>query len=146
MAKSTPTMEEAMLQLQNTDHHISKEKAINLINKFKTHRNRLFKAKKGYCTLPFNAPGLPLALTYNKLAIQDLLDIPDCIALRLYPSVNSAGQFTMVIAAVNASGDNIIIEPSVGGDENSLISGRVVTGLLDEGQASPPYPAPVLGL
>jgi hypothetical protein len=143
MATTNLTAAQINEQLQATNHFIERGKASAMIKKFTTHKNRLFKTDKKYCTLPFNAPGLPNSITYNKAAISTLLNNTGCVGLRIYPAINIDNRFTLVIVGVDENGENIMeAESEIETGMNLQAQRAVVTGLVDEGQTSPPYPAP----
>jgi hypothetical protein len=63
----------------------------------------------------------------------------------MYPVINDNNQLTLVIVGVDATGENMLTNKS----ETSAKALKAVlntsTALLDEGQASPPYPPPTNG-
>lgn len=58
--------------------------------------------------MPFNAPALPHCITFNKDAISQLINNTGCVAVRMYPAINSNGQLTLVVVGVSETGENII--------------------------------------
>ena len=136
---------DAMQDLMAINHFIPKDAAIEMNKKYEDFRIKLDKEKP---KLPFVPPTLPLAITYNKQALIDLFAQDGCVAFRVYPGVNKAEQLALIFVGVDAEGNNILgattsalsattIEP----DEDGAGSGGI---LVDEGQMSPPYPAPAL--
>ncbi|CAN5399741.1 hypothetical protein BH10BAC3_BH10BAC3_11480 [soil metagenome] len=83
-----------------------------------------------------------MAITYNKQALIDLLGQDGCVSFRVYPGINKEEQIALIFVGVDAEGNNILpvtaSEPE--GDSLTADGGKIV----DEGQMSPPYPAPSL--
>ncbi|MES2645439.1 MAG: hypothetical protein V4717_01090 [Bacteroidota bacterium] len=137
--------EQAMQDLMSRKHHVEQETASGMVKKFKTFRTKLATAKKNGSELPKNIPDLPTFITYNKKAIQKLLKNPECAGLRIYPAINADNFMTLVLVGVDEGGENIL-ESTLLASKAKSSSKSVTTLTVDEGQMSPPYPAPVNGL
>lgn len=127
----------AIQELQKINHFIARSSAIVMQRKYKAFRNRLSKNK---AALPFLFPSLPTCISYKKEAIKSLLSQKGCYGLRIYPGITKNNELTMIFVGFNKGGENMCIElPDAGvavkaTDKRSLV--------VDEGQTSPPYPAP----
>ena len=134
--------EQAMEDLLSRKHHVNKDTAAAMVKKYKSFRTKLASAKKNGGDLPANTPDLPTFITYNKKAIQNLLKSSECAGLRIYPAINADNGLTLVLVGVDQAGENIL--------ESTLLAKAnaktVTTTTVDEGQMSPPYPAPAKGL
>ena len=139
METTNNVLTDAMQELLAIDHFIPKETAIEMNKKYQKLRTELEKEKP---KLPFALPDFPLAITYNKQALLDLLGQDGCVSFRVYPGVNKEEQVALIFVGVDADGNNIlpvaISEPDE--DPSTADGGKIV----DEGQMSPPYPAPPL--
>jgi hypothetical protein len=144
MAKKISS-EQAMQDLNARKHHVEQETASGMVKKFKSFRTKLATAKKNGGDLPKNVPDLPIFITYNKKAIQKLLKDPECAGLRIYPAINAENFMTLVLVGVDEAGDNILASTILASKAKSN-SKTVTTLTVDEGQMSPPYPAPPTGL
>jgi hypothetical protein len=141
------TQVQAMQDLKITNHQISADFAALMVKKYKRFRRKMIQAKNTDGVCPSNAPDLPLCLTYNKTAIHNLLKTPSCTAIRIYLAINDNGQLTLVMVGVDATGENMLDDKSTSSAKASkAISKATSVALLDEGQASPPYPPPSNGL
>jgi hypothetical protein len=137
MAKAKKiSAEQAMEDLKARKHHVDSDVASSMVKKFKTFRTRLQTAQKTEGAVPKNTPELPVAVTYNKKAIQSLLKQPGCEGIRIYPAINGDNAMTFVLIGVDASGENL--------SGNVMAKDATSTKTVDEGQMSPPYPAPAL--
>ena len=140
------TLRTAMQELQSAKHAVSFETASGMVKQFKRFRNRMTRARQTGL-LTGDVPHLPVCLSFNKAAIYQLMKTPGCVGIRFYPAINSNQQLTLVIVGVDETGENILPAKTSG---NKLLANAVVaqgsTSLLDEGQASPPYPRPGGGL
>jgi hypothetical protein len=133
--------EQAMQALLARKHHVEQETASGMVKKFKIFLTKLATAKKNGGDLPKNVPDLPTFITYNKKAIQKLLKNPECAGLRIYPAINADNFMTLVLVGVDESGDNMLESTLLASKAKS--SAKTITTLtVDEGQMSPPYPAP----
>jgi hypothetical protein len=124
---------EAMEDLKSRKHHVEASLATSMVKKFKTFRTKLQTAQKTEGAVPKNTPELPLAITYNKKAIQSLLKQPGCEGIRIYPAINGDNAMTFVLVGVDASGENL---------SGNAMAKDAGSTKVDEGQMSPPYPAP----
>ncbi len=131
---STITQEQAMTDLLSRTHFIEPAKAANMVNKLRIKTNPVGKVKRSFSVLPVNVPELPQSITFNKAAIEILLNLPDVAGIRLFPAVNSTNQFSFVLAGVDGSGEDILTAPAGPGQNG------VVRVMVDEGQTCPPYP------
>jgi len=130
------TAANAMLELQSTQHEISTELASAMVKRFSRFNSKLKKAKKNGGQLPDDTPVFPNCLTFNKAAVYRLMKTPGCAGIRCYMAINNEQQFRLVIVGVDDKGVNMLA--SNAGDSTSKAIDEVV--VLDEGQASPPYP------
>lgn len=138
MAKATKiSAEQAMEDLKSRKHHVEADAASSMVKKFKSFRTKLVSAQKAEGVVPKNTPELPLAVTYNKKAIQSIMKIPGVAGLRIYPAINADNALTFVLVGVDESGENIA-------GSATMAKGVTTTNTVDEGQMSPPYPAPAL--
>jgi hypothetical protein len=131
---------EAMLELQATRHEIGFENAKAMVKRFGRFRNKLRRAKRNGMTLPDETPVFPDCLTFNKAAIYRLMKIPGCAGIRCWMAINEKQEFRLVIVAVDEKGGHL--RASGSGDSEKTIANAGVEEVLvlDEGQASPPYP------
>lgn len=134
------TQAQAMQDLKILNHQITTDFATLMVKKYKRFRSKILKAKKTDGLLPSNTPDLPHFLTYNKTAIHNLLKTPGCTAIRMYPAINDNGQLTLVIVGVDATGENILKAKNASSAKTSKAVATTSVTVLDEGQASPPYP------
>ncbi|CAN5596765.1 hypothetical protein BH10BAC3_BH10BAC3_32380 [soil metagenome] len=139
------TSEQAMQDLAARKHHVDQTTAAAMVKKFKGFRTKLASAKKNGGELPANAPDLPTFITYNKKAIQNLLKKPECAGLRIYPAINADNFLTLVLVGVDEAGENILDNTLLASSAKSSAK-TVTTTVVDEGQMSPPYPAPKTGI
>ena len=137
------TPEQAMQDLAARKHHIDADTAATMVKKFKSFRTKMTSAKKNSGALPANVPDLPAFVTYNKKVIQKLLKDPACTGLRIYPAINASNSLTFVLVGVDESGENIL-DTAVSATANAMVKPAGGT-TVDEGQTSPPYPAPSNG-
>ena len=128
---------QAMDDLRTRKHHIEETKASGMLKKFKSFRTKLAGAIKNGDPVPANCPDLPIAVTYNKKAIQSLLKLPGFDGLRIFPAINADNAMTFVLVGIDENGNTI---PGSAVMSKGTSSGTIV----DEGQMSPPYPAPAL--
>ena len=139
------TPEQAMEDLSKRKHHVDESKAATMVKKYKTFRTKLASAKKNGKELTGNIPDMPLFITYNKKAIQTLLKKTDCVGLRIYPAVNDDNALTFVLVGVDAAGNNML-DGNVEAPGQGVMMKPAGGTTVDEGQTSPPYPAPSNGL
>ncbi|CAN5753392.1 hypothetical protein BH10BAC3_BH10BAC3_12000 [soil metagenome] len=134
------TPEIAMQELVAGTHAITKDSATSMIKKYTALRKYISSSKAGFI---LKLPTLPVSVSYNKQCIEQLISQQACCGIRVYPAINKNFELTLVIVAIDAQGENIY--DYTGGDQNSLQSGALTTSnkLVDEGQMSPPYPAPL---
>jgi hypothetical protein len=140
------TLRTAMQELQSAKHAVSFETANGMVKQFKRFRNRMTRARQTGL-LAGDVPHLPICLSFNKAAIYQLMKAPGCVGIRFYPAINNKQQLTLVIVGVDEMGENIL--PLKTNNNQLLAKGLEMegsSGLLDEGQASPPYPRPGGGL
>ena len=133
--------EQAMQDLAARKHHVDQTTAAAMVKKYKSFRTKLASAKKNGGDLPANVPDLPTFITYNKKAIQNLLKKSDCAGLRIYPAINADNALTLVLVGVDEAGENILASTLLAKTAAKGATGTTV----DEGQMSPPYPAPING-
>lgn len=140
MHKTTLTAREAMQELQNTKHEISAELASVMVKRFGRFNTKLRKAGKTGSTLPVETPGFPNCLTFNRAAIYRLMKVPGCVGIRCWLAINNKQEFRLVIVGVDEQGENMLA--SAAGDSSKDLTSMTVDEILvlDEGQASPPYP------
>ena len=139
------TTEQAMEDLAKRKHIVEESKASTMVKKYKTFRTRLATAKKNG-SAPANTPDLPVSITYNKKAIQNLLKKTGCTGLRIYPAINEGNSLTFVLVGVDEYGENIINGGTAGSDAAMVMKSAAGSGgTVDEGQTSPPYPAATNG-
>ena len=133
------TQQQAMEDLAKRKHHVAQSTAASMVKKYKTFRTKLASASKNGGALPATVPDLPTFVTYNKKAIQGLLKKPGCAGIRIYPAINNENTLTFVLVAIDEAGENIF-------DAAAETAGNAMAkpggGVVDEGQTSPPYPAP----
>jgi hypothetical protein len=78
MAKAKKiSAEQAMEDLKSRKHHVEESAASSMVKKFKSFRSKLVSAQNGEGAIPKNTPEFPVAVTYNKKAIQSLIKQPD---------------------------------------------------------------------
>ena len=139
----THTQADTLQDLKVRQHAINQTSAAAMVKKYKTLRNKVEKVKKGYKALPLAMPDLPLFLTFKKEAIAGLLEPANCVGLRMYPAINKQQMLTMVLVGVDEQGENILGKGSgLAGAKTNNLATNSTSGLLDEGQTCPPYPAP----
>ena len=139
METTNKVLTDAMQELQAINHFIPKDTAVEMNKKYQKLRTDLEKEKP---KLPFVLPEFPLAITYNKQALIDLLGQDGCVSFRVYPGTNKEEQFALIFVAVDADGNNIL--PVTAGEPDENPSTEDGGKIVDEGQMSPPYPAPPL--
>jgi hypothetical protein len=127
---------QAMQQLQATKHFISKKVAGVMIRKYRVIRNRIGGLQK---MMPLNLPVLPVSISYHGKAIRSLLATAGCCGIRIYPAINSNDELTLVLVGIDGKGENIY--EGAGNTKQSAAKTGVAL-VVDEGQTSPPYPAP----
>jgi phosphoketolase len=142
------TPEQAMEDLSKRKHVVDESKASAMVKKYKTFRTRLASSKKNGGALPANIPDLPTFITYNKKAFQALMKKTECVGVRIYPAINDDNGLTFVIVGVDAAGENILsgMVEATGQAMMKTTTTTTKPGTVDEGQTSPPYPAPSNGL
>jgi hypothetical protein len=156
-SKKKITPEEAVADLKSRKHAVSKGSASAMIKKFKSQSGKVAKAAKSMETTTQAAITYPAFLTYNKKAISKILGQTDCVGLRIYPALNDQNEFTLVLVGVDGKNNNIVPSDDAPAVESKAVKknaanivAKPVTGMnneiLDEGQASPPYPPPNGGL
>ena len=143
MASKKISSEQAMQDLMGRKHHVDQASAATMVKKYKSFRTKLASAKKNGGDLPSNVPDLPTFITYNKKAIQNLLKNSDCAGLRVYPAINADNALTLVLVGVDEAGENILESTLLA--KTATSKSGTSTKTVDEGQMSPPYPAPVNG-
>lgn len=76
-------------------------------------------------------PGEKIAEVFGKKYIQDILDQPDCVGIRIYNSIDDAGAKHLIICGVKTNEDdlytgklaeNSLLVPPFGGANNPLNS------------------------
>jgi hypothetical protein len=150
------TPEEAVADLKGRKHGVSKGSAVSMIKKFKSQNGKVAKAAKSIDVSTETSIVFPAFLSYNKKAINKILGKKDCIGLRIYPALTAENEFTLVIVGIDESNNNMVAtedampaESKTVKKKSASIVAKPVTGLnddiLDEGQASPPYPPPPNG-
>ena len=153
-SKKKITPEEAVADLKGRKHAVSKGSASAMIKKFKSQSGKVAKAAKAIDTATEVAITYPTFLSYNKKAITKILGQADCIGLRIYPALNDQNEFTLVLVGVDEKNNNIVPSDDAAPAESKAVKKKAativakpVTGMevLDEGQASPPYPPPPNG-
>lgn len=139
MAKAKKiSAEEAMQDLKSRKHHVEEATAASMIKKYQSFRTKMARAKNTEGPVPPKSPDLPIAITYNKKAIQRLLKQPGTEGIRIFPAINADNMLTLVLVAIDAAGETI---------KSSAVASKSTTPTpgtttVDEGQMSPPYPAP----
>jgi len=134
------TADEAMQELQSTKHEISTELASAMVKRFGRFKTTLNKAKKNKAPLPDSTPVFPNSLTFNRAAIYRLMKMPGCAGIRCYLAINAKQELRLVIVGVDEKGENMLASTQSGsGNKVAKAAGDDVV-VLDEGQASPPYP------
>ena len=140
MAKASKTAaKNAMAELKQQKHTIPKEDAEKMVKKYKQVRKKLNGLNEEQDQ---KLPAFPISVTYNKDAIDGLINLPGCVGVRIYPAVTKDNALTFVLVGVDAEGENIY-GPGTAKNAKQIASSGTVT---DEGQMSPPYPAPTNGL
>ena len=135
-----------MQELTQTKHSISKYMAGVMLKRYKCFWKKLLETKRAGGGVFGNIPNLPICLTYNKSAIYQLMKLAGCVSIRIYFAINEKQQLSLVMVGVDEAGDNIVVDNTNGsGKVADALAGENV-GILDEGQASPPYPRPGDGL
>jgi hypothetical protein len=130
----------AMQELTQTKHGISREVANAMLKRYNSFRKKMHTAKRSGAGIPAEVPSLPICLTYNKSAIYQLMKLPGCIGIRIYFGINQKQQLSLVIVGVDEAGDNIVTGSASGASRVEIALTDENVGILDEGQASPPYP------
>jgi hypothetical protein len=141
--------QQALEKLKTTHHRVDYDIAAGMVKAFRAFVGALSPNKKDA------RPSIPECLTFNKTAIQEILDKPGCVALRMYPAIkeeNGAKTFTLVLVGVDDDGENLIIKPTEfvkGAAQSATISAKTASttgsggsGTYDETQTCPPYPKP----
>lgn len=142
------TLQQALKDLEAIDHRIEYEKAATMVKEFRKYVEALAPKAAG----TDQRPSLPECITFHKSAIQEILDKPGCVALRMYPAINDKKTFTMVLVGVDGDGENMIVKPTPldatsakTASAPSLTTLSTSSGSYDEGQKCPPYPKPTNG-
>ncbi len=142
MSTTKITPQEAVADLKKRDQKITKSKAVAMVKKFKSQSEKIT---------------YPDFLSYNGEAITKLLSQEGCIGLRIYPAVNDNNEFTLVMVGIDGENNNILLDSGSAETmstsvekSTSAVAAETVEAdgdeILDEGQASPPYPPPTNGL
>lgn len=141
------TLQQALKELEAVDHHIAYQKAAAMVKAFKEYVDTLLPKAAG----AEQRPSLPECITFHKSAIQEILDKPGCVALRMYPAINEEKTFTMVLVGVDGEGENLMVKPTPpdanakSASVQSLAASPASSGVYDEGQKCPPYPKSTIG-
>ena len=131
--------EQALKDLEAAENRISYEKAANMVAAFRDF---------------LKWPSVPEFITFPKKTIQEILDKPGSVALRMYPAINEKNAFTMVLVGVDGKGNNIVVKPENFAPVQKMAATQQVlardasskdSGSYDEGQTCPPYPPPPNG-
>lgn len=77
---------------------------------------------------------LPTAETFNRTVFDKVLAHPDCVALRIYFSLNDENQLRSIIVGVNDKNEDIL--PT---DPTSTNAGEDEIGIIEAGNVCPPY-------
>jgi len=158
-SKKKITPEEAVADLKGRKHTVSKGTANAMIKRFKNQSGKVAKAAKSIETATEAAITYPAFLSYNKKAITKVLGQSGCIGLRIYPALNDQNEFTVVMVGIDENNNNIVPQDDAAPAESKSVKKKAAnivakpvtvagtgTEILDEGQASPPYPPPSGGL
>ena len=128
-----------MAELKDQKHTIPKDDAEKMVKKYKQVRKKLMALNEEE---GLKLPAFPISVTYNKAAMDGLVNLPGCVGIRVYPAVTKENELTFVLVGVDADGENIYGTAGAKTAKQLTTSGTVT----DEGQMSPPYPAPTNGL
>ena len=75
---------------------------------------------------------LPNTETFDSDAFVELLNLPDCVKIRLYYGMKENLEICAIIVGVDSNGNEIYIE-------NKGLNGIDELYVIDDGQACPPY-------
>lgn len=139
--------EQALKDLEKINHRIAYEKAAGMVETFRNYVESLT-PKTGSDA----RPTVPSFLTFHRNTIQEILDKPGCVGLRMYPAINENKSFTMVLVGVDGEGENLVVKPTAPdataaktASAQSVSAVSAPSGSYDEGQQGPPYPKPKNG-
>lgn len=143
MKNNKENLKEAIRELKTKTHRIERETGREMIEKLMNHKEN--NLNKG--TLGDYPPEIPKSVTFNKTAVEALLQTPGCQALRIYYGINSSNQLIPILVGVNEEGENILEMPQSNEMDNSspqmanamAAPAPPISFLLDEGQINPPF-------
>jgi hypothetical protein len=137
--------------LAKIDHFIPLQKIKEYEAAFSRERDSLQKFRPGF--------SIPFSEAFNKKAIIELLQIPDCVGIRILYGINQKGDSSnvrLVLVGVNSKGENLYLSEqkqgktttetaradSSGGQTKSAAAetSGAVQGGEEHGQCNPPCP------
>ena len=149
MARKKMTPLDAVEDLQQRNHRITKGSAEKMVKAFEKQSRLLSKALKNGTATPEQLPDWPKCWTFNKKLFQMLLKKPDAQGIRFFPAIADDGGVTLVVVAVDSQGNNIKTaeqaNPTKAATAKKALALRSATTELDnnafdEAQRNPPYP------
>lgn len=96
--KASPTS--FVLALNNLNHFISLDQAVNMVKKFGTERSKFLKSP--------DQDVLPVYETFNLKAIDSLICSPEVMAIRIYNATDNGLKGRFVIVGVDREGKDVI--------------------------------------
>jgi hypothetical protein len=122
-----------------TNQFISLAKAKQLTGKFKADKDKIVKDEfKGKHLLPTSE-------TFDRSAIDVLLQLPGCVSLRIYFGMEEDEKISLVIVGVDAEGKDILTPISLSSSNLSLASAEASTDsetltdpIVENGTKCPP--------
>jgi hypothetical protein len=147
MAKKN-SLTQALQQLKEKNHQISRTKAVKMAKKYQKFRKDLMKAVESGEPVPPNSPALSISYSFNAKSIKRLLKEPAAVGLRIYPGVDANNNVNMILVAFDAAGNNI--NYTTGTSTISKAKGLQAnpddeedSGILDDSQLCPPVCGPL---
>ncbi|MCU7547707.1 hypothetical protein OCK74_01215 [Chitinophagaceae bacterium LB-8] len=116
-----------------TDQFISLAKAKQLTGKFKKDKDKIVKDEYKDKHL------LPYSETFDRSAIDFLLQQPGCVKLRIYFGMEDDDKVSLVIVGVDAEGNDILTPVSLNKSSSATEAGEMLTDpIVENGTKCPP--------
>jgi len=147
MAKKA-SLSQALQQLKEKNHQISRTKAVKMVKKYQKFRKEYIKAVENGEPVSSTSPALSISYSFNAKSIKRLLKEPAAVGLRIYPGVDADNNVTMILVAFDEAGNNInytsglsTISKAKGLQANP--DDEEDSGILDDTQLCPPECGPL---